>query len=183
MREVISGSKPFKGAVAVNKLLIIAGVCGLLIAIGTVAIGRRDPLRSGARRAWKETAIAELDSRFADPTWVNRELAELRKRGASDAGGSDGWLSDRLIVMRNGDWLAYASICQKEDARVRDLFLGRGSDGRWYYSTFHFCKQMIVLKMEEQPVNLVEFAQAYHLRAFDGHSDDCLQKTWPPASR
>lgn len=85
--------------------------------------------------------------------------------------------------MRNGDWLAYANICHKQDGRIRDLFLGRGSDGRWYYSTFHFCNQMIVLKMEEQSTNLVEFAKTYYLREFDGRSDECLQKTWPAGSR
>ena len=85
--------------------------------------------------------------------------------------------------MRNGDWLAYANICQKEDSRIQDLFLGRGSDGRCYYSTYHFCKGMIGLKMEEQADDLVEFAKTYCLRQFDGHSDECLQKTWPPDSR
>jgi len=85
--------------------------------------------------------------------------------------------------MRNGDWLAYANICQKEDHRIRDLFLGRGSDGRWYYSTYHFCIGMVVLKMEEQSDDLAGFAKTYYLRPFDGHSDKCLQETWPPDSR
>lgn len=166
-----------------KKLFVIAGVCALLIAIGVMAMRGRDPFRSSARGAWKEKAIAEIVARLADPSWVNKELTELKQRGTGDSTDSDRWLSERLIVMRNGDWLAYANICQKEDGRIRDLFLGRGSDGRWYYSTYHFCKQMIVLRMEEEPTNLVGFAQAYYLRAFDGHSDDCLQKTWPPASR
>ena len=166
-----------------KKLIVIAGVCALLIAIGVVVMRGRDPFRSSARRAWKENAIAEISSRVAERSWVDKELAELKKRGAGDSSDSGGWLSERFIVMRDGEWLAYANICQKEDGRIRGLFLGRGSDGRWYYSTYHFCKQMVVLRMEEQSTNLVGFAQAYYLRPFDGHSDDCLQKTWPPASR
>jgi hypothetical protein len=138
---------------------------------------------SSARREWKDRAIADLSTRVGDSAWVSNELAHLKTRGTNDPSDSDGWLSERLIVMRNGDWLAYANICQKQDSRIRDLFLGRGSDGRWYYSTYHFCKGMVVLKMEEQSDDLAAFAKTYYLRQFDGHSDECLQKTWPPDSR
>jgi hypothetical protein len=87
-------------------------------------------------------------------------------------------------VTRNGEWLAYTNVCRKEDRHIHDLFLARGSDGRWYYSTYHFCIGMIVLRMEEQqPEDLAGFAKTYFLRTFDGQSDDCLQKTWPPDSR
>ena len=165
-----------------KKKLIIIGTCGLLIVIGAVAIGGRDTLRSGARRDWKETAIVGISSRLADPAWASNELAELKMEGAVEASDSDGWLSKRLIVMRNGDWLAYSSICRKENSSIHDLFLGRGSDDQWYYSTYHFCVGMVVLRMEEQSEDLAAFANAYHLRPFDGRSDECLQKTWPPDS-
>ena len=39
---------------------------------------------------------------------------------------------------------------------------------------------MIVLRGDEQSEDLAGFAKTYHLRSFDGHSDECLQKTWPP---
>lgn len=138
---------------------------------------------SSARREWKDRAIADISTRVANSAWVSNELAHLKTRGDNHPSDSDGWLSERLIVMRNGDWLAYANLCQKQDSRIRDLFLGRGSDGRWYYSTYHFCKGMVVLKMEEQSDDLAGFAKTYYLRQFDGHSDECLQKTWPPDSR
>lgn len=48
------------------------------------------------------------------------------------------------------------------------------------YSTYHFCIDMIVLRGDEQSEDLAGFAKTYHLRSFDGHSDECLQKTWPP---
>jgi len=165
-------------------LLIVAGICGLLIALWGWAAIRYNPLRSEARRAWKEKAIAEIAARVADPSRLNGELDALRSAQAREEPREEGfWISDHLLLMRNGDWLAYASICQKEDRRIRDLFLARGSDGQWYYSTYHFCIGMVVLRMEEQPESLAEFVKAYYLRPFDGHSDECLRKTWPPAAR
>jgi hypothetical protein len=162
-----------------KKALIIAGVCCLLIAIAVIAFAPS----SSARRAWKDRAIAEISSRYTDSTWASNEFARLKMGGLEDVSDSDGWLSPHVIVMRNGEWLAYANICQKEDRRIHDLFLGRGSDGKWYYSTFHFCKGMVVLRMEEQSESLAAFAQTYYLRPFDGNSDECLQKTWPPGSK
>ena len=56
----------------------------------------------------------------------------------------------------------------------------RGSDGKWYYSTYHFCVEMIVLRdMLDQPENLAKFRNECALREFDGHSDACLETTWP----
>jgi hypothetical protein len=168
---------------SMKKLVVIAGVCGFLIAIGALAIRMGDPLRSSIRRAWKEQAIAAISARVADTAWPGGELAGLKRRATDDPDDSDGWLSERLILMRNGDWLAYANVCRKQDGHIYDLFIGRGSDGQWYYSTYHFCVRMLVLRDEEQPKDIAGFANAYYLRNFDGHSDECLQKTWPPVSR
>ena len=164
---------------AVKRLLIIASVCVLLAAVALYTAGAGASLRSSARRAWKEKAIAGIASRVADPAWATNELAVLKQRGTHDDSEYEGWLSDHMIVMRNGDWLACASICQKQNHRILDLFLARGSDGRWYYSTYHFCIDMIVLRGDEQPEDLAGFVKTYYLRLFDGHSDECLQKTWP----
>jgi hypothetical protein len=82
--------------------------------------------------------------------------------------------------MTNGDWVVYRNVCWKEPSRIPDLFLGRASDGKWYYSTFHFCVRMIVLKdMLGQPEGLVNFRTNCYLREFDGRSDECLKSTWP----
>jgi hypothetical protein len=165
---------------AVKRPLLIAGGCVVLVILAIAAVAIRYMPSSSARRAWKEKAIGEISTRVADPAWPSNELAHLKAKGTNDPSDCDTWLSERLIVMRNGDWLAYANICQKEDSRIRDLFLGRGSDGRWYYSTYHFCIGMVVLRMEEQSDDLAAFSKTYYLRPFDGHSDECLQKTWPP---
>jgi hypothetical protein len=92
-----------------------------------------------------------------------------------------------LIVMTNGEWMAYSNVCRKKQRRIHDLFVGRGSDGKWYYSTYHFCIDMIVLRMDaiqgEAPGSLGEFTNKYFLREFESSSDDCLQKTWPVKRR
>ena len=76
--------------------------------------------------------------------------------------------------------MAYRNICAKEKGHIPDLFIGRASDGRWYYSTYHFCMDMIVLKtMLDQPESLTKFRADCFLQGFDGRSDDCLRKTWP----
>jgi hypothetical protein len=164
-------------------LIIAAGSILLLAGIGAAVFLRPPTLQSSARRDWKQKSITEIGARVADPMWPTNELTRLQTRSTSDSGVYESWLSDRMIVARNGEWLAYANICRKEDRRIHDLFLARGSDGRWYYSTYHFCIGVVALRMEEQPEDLTGFTKAYFLRTFDGKSDDCLQKTWPPDSR
>ncbi len=166
-----------------RKVFAIAGACTVLLAVTATAVALLFIPSSGSRRAWKEKAIAKISSQVAQPTWPRNEVARLSHRGTNDPSDSDRWLSEHVILMRNGDWLTYSSVCQKENRRIADLFIARGSDGRWYYSTFHFCVGMLDLKMEDQSENLPAFVKAYYLRPFDGHSDECLQKTWPVGSQ
>lgn len=166
-----------------KRLPTICAVLGVLLVVVALVIVVRFAPSASARKAWKEKSLVEISSLAADPMWASNHIAEMKKNPGSDEDNSDRWLSDRLILMRNGDWLAYANICQKQDSRIRDLFLARGSDGQWYYSTYHFCKGMVVLKMEDQAADLPAFTRTYCLRSFDGHSDECLQKTWPPDTK
>jgi hypothetical protein len=168
----------------VRKLLFIAAGSALLIAGIAAAVFLRAPtLQSSARREWKQNRIAEIMARVADPSWPADELTRLNARSTNAPTEDSGWLSERIIVTRKGEWLAYANSCQKQDARIADIFLARGSDGRWYYSTYHFCVEMIVLRMDGQPEDLATFTKTYSLETFDGQSDECLRKTWPPSRR
>jgi hypothetical protein len=169
---------------AVKKPLVIAITSTLLLAVvGVVAFPRPPSLQSSARRAWKERSIADITARAADPSWPTKEVARLKPQSTNEPSDDASWLSERIIVTRKGEWLAYANSCQKQDGRIPDIFLARGSDGHWYYSTYHFCIGMVVLRMEEQPEDLATFAKTYFLQTFDGKSDDCLQKTWPLTTR
>jgi|GEM_PF-2619333 hypothetical protein len=151
----------------------------LAVAVAVVLISgcNRARLDSPQRKAWKDESLARLVERTANVQWLTDELSRFNSENFN-ADDPEKWLSDQLILMRNGDWLAYASICQKENARIADMFLARGSDGRWYYSTYHFCKSMLELRMNDQPSDLRSFITDYSLREFDGKSDECLQPTW-----
>jgi len=165
-----------------KKKAIIAGlgILALLGAVGLVLSQRGDRLHAKARKDWKDQAIIEIARRAADTNWLAIETGTLKKGAAQKDADEGAWLTDHLILMTNGEWIVYASKCSKEDRRIHDIFLGRGLNGKWYYSTFHFCKRMLVLTVDEQPGSVAQFAETYFLREFDGISDDCLQKTWPP---
>jgi hypothetical protein len=169
--------------------IISLGTVAALVALGIGSlfwISNDNPywLRNRLRRDWKDRAVTEIAHRSADSVWVAKEIATMKVKSDNARIASDPWLSPHLILMTNGEWMVYANICRKENFRIYDLFIGRASDGKWYYSTYHFCIHMINLSFRAdtkgQPGSVAEFAQEYYLRDFDGHSDDCLQKTWPP---
>ena len=161
-------------------LLVLGGLLALPV-VGLLVLyllaGRAEILPSGlhdpARVAWKDRAIAEIAARAEDEKWLAAELARIQER--REARPYD-WFSKSLIPMENGDWIIYAAECYKSDPRIWDIFIGRGSDGKWYYTTYHFCVGMMELG---QTKSLSEFAEYYAAREFDGKSDACLEMTWP----
>jgi hypothetical protein len=164
-------------------LLAVATVAFLLGGIGFLAsstTGLSIRLHSKARKDWKNNATVEIAHRASDTNWLASEMEMLRKQVIRDRSDSSAWFSDHLILLTNGEWIVFASKCGKEDRRIHDIFIGRGSDGCWYYSTFHFCIGMLDLRMEEPSASLAEFRENYFLQEFDGRSDECLKKTWPP---
>jgi hypothetical protein len=157
----------------------------LAIGISLVALLGCKPgegLHSPARKQWKDKTITAITETSRNPTWITNELRRMAAIPSTD-GHSDHYLSPKLILLKNGEWLAYANKCRKEDRRIHDIFIARGSDGKWYYSTYHFCIDMIVLRIDPQPESLSQFEQTYFLRTFIEGTDDCLAKTWPPAHR
>jgi hypothetical protein len=137
-----------------------------------------------ARRHWKDVAIPLIANWAGDQNWRAQEIGMLTNRMTDKRVLDERWLTDKLILMESGEWLAYRSHCSKEAPHlVKDIFLAKGSDGKWYYSTFHFCVRMVALLGEQEvpPRDLAMFAHEYNLRQFDGRSDDCLKETgtWP----
>jgi hypothetical protein len=164
-----------------KKLAIIGAVlCLCAVALGVVALFGGPPrLHSKARKQWKDNAIAEIAKQTSDTAPILKQIEAMKTKPSTESEW-DTWISDNLIVMTNGQWMVYRNVCAKEKERIPDLFLGCSSDGRWYYSTYHFCIRMIVLKdMLGQPESLAHFVQQGFLREFDGHSDECLKQTWP----
>ncbi len=157
---------------------IFAGVVVFTVLTLSVALPK---YQQCARRAWKEAALPEINRLADDPNWVSAEIKMLGN-AKPDRGQvlAAPWLSEHMILMKNGEWLVYKSHCNKVPPhQVRDIFLARGSNGLRYYSTCHFCVGMCVLLMmqEVQPADISTFARLYHLRAFDGVSDECLKET------
>lgn len=137
-----------------------------------------NPLHARARVNWKNNAIAEIKQRVQIADFVARHKTRIES-AIADRGNPEGaWFTDKLLVMKNGEWMAYAGHCQKRDPKIKDIFIGRGSDGKWYFSTYHFCINLTTLTIEPQPASLREFIDTYFVREFDGQSDDCLELTW-----
>jgi hypothetical protein len=90
-----------------------------------------------------------------------------------------GWAHEHVLLMTNGQFLVYASRHGFNNGFVDHLFLAHGSDGRWYYSTYHFCNNMAGVAGDGPPGSIKEFASRYAAREFDGRSEMCLQHTWP----
>ncbi len=137
-----------------------------------------------ARRAWKDVAISDISRLAIDKKWIAEQISRFVPVDNAQTIDNEGWwVSGELILMKNKEWLIYKNHCSKRAPHnVSDIFIAKGSDGNWYYSTYHFCIDMFVLKhMHEygQPENLKTFISQYSLKQFDGKSDECLQKTWP----
>jgi hypothetical protein len=138
-----------------------------------------DPLHAPAREQWKNHALSLIQHRAADPAWIAAQTTRLQALTTTRPYAN--WVGEELLLMKNGDWIICQNVCRKQPAHIEDCFIGLGSNGKWYYSTFHFCVDKVVLRTEgTQPASLLQFVDAYSLRPFDGHSDDCLQSTWTP---
>jgi hypothetical protein len=89
------------------------------------------------------------------------------------------WAGEHVLVMTNGDYIMFVSRHGRNNGFVDHLFLGHASDGRWLYSTYHFCNSMAAILGEHPPGSIDEFERRFSVREFDGKSDECLRRTWP----
>jgi len=131
-----------------------------------------------ARVLWKGPAL----ERLAAATVTNEDLHQEWEQLKTDQ-GSHRWTGDHLLLMTNGEYVVFAFRHGANSGFVDHLFLGHGSDGRWYYSTYHFCNSMAAVRGEDPPGSIAEFARRYSAREFDGRSDECLRHTWPTSTR
>jgi hypothetical protein len=161
-------------------LTLLAGLTSAIIIIGWFA--RRpspDPLHALPRQQWKDRAISLIQHRAADRAWIAAQTARLHAAAATRPFAH--WISGDFLLMKNGDWIICQNVSRKEPPHIQDLFIGLGSNGQWYYSTFHFDTDKAALQSEgTQPASLLQFVDGYSFRPFDGHSNDSLQSTWTP---
>jgi hypothetical protein len=162
-----------------RKIGVLAGVIVVVAAVAAAFwLKANVGLRGKARRVWKENAVSFISKDMGDPNWPASETAQLKSPSPGGIPGNT-WITSRLVLMKNGEWMAYRNICRKEDWRIPDLFIGCGSDGKWYYSSFHFCIGMVVPMKNDSPPTLADFVDWYYLKEFDGRSDDCLNWSLP----
>ena len=160
-----------------RKLIIWLSIPVILVALvfGWWSVTRYNYQR--ARTAWKTTTLERLAGLSFTNVDINRELEALKAhRGV---GEHREWTADRILLMTNDEYLVYASRHGFNSGFVDHLFLAHGSDGRWYYSTYHFCNSMAAVIGDDPPGSIAEFVSRYAGREFDGKSDVCLQHTWP----
>jgi hypothetical protein len=162
---------------AVNRKLVI----WLTIPVLTVILvaGYRPVMKfhyEHEREVWKDQALA----RIARTSMTNEEiLAEIGQMKHPTPGLDFGWTHEHVLLMTNDEFLVYAFHHGFNNGFVDHLFLAHGSNGRWYYSTYHFCNGMAGVLRDDPPGSIAEFTSRYGVREFDGSSAVCLQHTWP----
>lgn len=127
-----------------------------------------------ARTRWKDATLSRLSSLSITNEEISQELLALK---APKPGLDVGWAGDNVLLMTNGEYIIYAFRHGFNNGFVNHLLIGRGSDGRWLYSSYHF--HAPIEASSDQPGSINEFMQRYSANEFDGKSDICLQKTWP----
>jgi hypothetical protein len=129
------------------------------------------------RSAWKTATVSRLAALSLTNEVIRTEIESIKSRSHADF--DNGWIEDHVLLMTNGEFLVYAFRHGFNSGFVDHLFLAHASDGRWLYSTYHFCNQMAAIRNENPPASINAFEKAYSAREFDGKSDDCLTHTWP----
>jgi hypothetical protein len=165
----------FLGNMSVRKIIIIGSVPLVIIAL---VVGGRAMVQYKYRHdrgQWKTAALRRLAGTSISNEQVRTELDQIRNPTPNL---NFGWAHEHTILMTNGEYLVYAWWHGANSGFVDHLFLAHGTDGKWYYSTYHFCNQMAGILGDDPAGSIREFAARYSVREFDGKSDECLRHTW-----
>ncbi len=161
----------------ISRNMVIFGSVPLLIVALVVGCRAAAQYKSQrARERWKTATLYQLAQTSITNEHILTELDQIR-HPTPDL--NFGWGHEHVIPMANGEYLVYAFWHGFNNGAVDHLFLAHGTDGKWYYSTYHFCSQMVGLAGDDPAGSISEFAKTYSLREFDGKSDECLKHTWP----
>lgn len=159
------------------RYIVLSGA--LLLAITALLLGAKATAQSHARRqraAWEAKALPGLAGLSLTNQQILTEIDQIRNPIPPS---NFGWANEHVILMTNGEYLVYAWHHGANNGFVDHLFLAHGSDGGWYYSTYHFCNSMVGIQSDNPAGSIGEFAKRYSVRSFDGKSDECLNHTWP----
>ena len=161
-----------------KRYLVIVTVLLAVSLAGVLCVLGMRWARQRSIEKWNHAAIAAVSSLASDTNWIASQISTLHTQPIEDMSQS-GWMTNNLIVLKSEEWLIFTNACQKEDWRLQDMFIGKASDGKWYYTTYHFCIGMKVLPVMGQPENMQAFKTKYFVRWFNGAQEAVLTKTWP----
>ena len=119
------------------------------------------------RAQWKGPILERLAALTITNETVRQELEALKAGPTSNM--HLGWTHDNVLLMTNGEYIVYAYRHGRNSGFVDHLFLGRGSDGRWLYSTFHFCWSGLFRMRRDQSMNLPTHIQ--HARLMESQTN------------
>ncbi len=146
-----------------TRKLFIRIVVGLLLVAGITAWSVLRKMqrmhRDSATFEFRYGALQEIARLTSDPQWVTNQIEQMAVKTERNAD----WFSGNVLLLKSGEWLVYANKCAKEDLNIKDTFVARASDGKWYHSTNHFYVGMVVLLMEGQPQDLATMVTQYHM--------------------
>ncbi len=153
------------------------GIGAILVTIGVVyglwSLARH--ISGRPRVEWKSAALERLRRLSIADAEIRHEIDELKKSNTNNT--ELGWAHEHVLLMGNGEYIIYEYRHGANIYFPPHLFLGHGSDGRWLYSSFHFCNDINMVRYAPPPASINEFEQKYSVREFDGKSNDCLKMT------
>jgi hypothetical protein len=115
---------------------------------------------------FKKGAVSEINSFLKDKKFIPSQKDLIKKKNKDKDEGGESWFTENYIQMKSGEWMIYSSSSSSENPLAGDVFICRGSDGKWYESGFKFTKNLSVLIMFGQPENLKTFLKEYEFKPF-----------------
>jgi len=177
MRAPAQIGKPSQSGAVSRKAIVWLAIALVIIVSAVGVLWAAQTKFERARTVWKTATLPRLTALSFTNEEIRQEFDALKAGPTPNMDWS--WAHDHVLLMTNGEHLIYAFRHGFNNGSVDHLFLARGSDGRWLYSTYHFCNQMAGVRSDDPPGSIAEFAKRYSAREFDGKSDECLKKTWP----
>ena len=156
-----SARSRFRLTVALTTLLLV--VC---FACGAWWLARQISERE--RTQWKGPALERLTKLSIANEEVRQELDALKATSTSTNSTELGWAHDHVLLMTNDEHIIYEYRHGRNDYFPPHLFLGHCSNGRWLYSSYHFCNSMMMVRYDDPPGSIAEFSKRYSAREFDG---------------
>ena len=114
------------------------------------------------RADWKAATLLRLAKLSVADDEIVKELDMLKAHRRTQKYPE--WSGEQVLLMKNDEYLIYASRHGFNNGFVDHLFLAHGSDGRWLYSTYHFCNSMAGVMSDDPPASISEFVTRYSAR-------------------